>query len=215
MAFEVLHLRNITVTGCETKTPDEVISLSGLETGVSIFTVDTKKAMEALGNDPYIKPVSVSVIYPDSVNITIVERKEAAYIKKDNNVLIIDNEGWLLNILMNTDTATYLQVLGLNVDEYTVGKQLGAADTFQLLVLSKVLAEAEESGLGLLSIDVSIAADVILELDDGFTVELGDDMNLKEKFSLIKSAITELKGAGKAAGIIDVASALKAYYREK
>lgn len=215
MAFEVLHLRNITVTGCETKTPDEVISLSGLETGVSIFTVDTKKAMEALGYDPYIKPVSVSVIYPDSVNITIVERKEAAYIKKDNNVLIIDNEGWLLNILMNTDTATYLQVLGLNVDEYTVGKQLGAADTFQLLVLSKVLAEAEESGLGLLSIDVSIAADVILELDDGFTVELGDDMNLKEKFSLIKSAITELKGAGKAAGIIDVASALKAYYREK
>lgn len=215
VAFEVLHLRSITVTGCETKTPEDVISLSGLETGVSIFTVDTGKALEALRKDPYIKPVSVDIVYPDRVNITIEERKEAAYIKKDNIVFVIDKEGWLLNILMNTDTAPYAQVLGLNMDEFIVGKPLGAADMFQLLVLSKALTEAEASGLELVSIDIAIAADVILETKDGFTVELGDDMNLQKKFSLIKSAIAELKGRGKTSGIIDVASAANAYYREK
>jgi cell division septal protein FtsQ len=215
VAFEVLHLRYITVTGCEAKTPDEIISLSGLETGVSIFSVDTDKAMKALGGDPYIKPVSVTIVYPDRVNITVEERKEAAYIKKGGDVLIIDNDGWLLNILMNTDTVTYTQVLGLNLDEFTVGRQLGAADQFQLSVLSEVMTEADAEGLELVSIDVSIAADVILVIKEGFTVELGDDMNLKEKFSLIKSAASELKGMGKTSGIIDVASANGAYYREK
>ncbi len=215
VAFEVLHLRYITVTGCEAKTPDEIISLSGLETGVSIFGVDTDKAMKALGGDPYIKPVSVTIVYPDRVSITVEERKEAAYIKKGGDVLVIDNEGWLLKILMNTDTVTYTQVLGLNLGEYTVGKPLGAADTFQLMVLSKVLTEADAEGLELVSIDVSIAADVILETEEGFIIELGDDMDLEKKFSLVKSAASELKGMGKTSGIIDVASANGAYYREK
>lgn len=215
VAFEVLHLRQIKVAGCGIKTPEEIISLSGLETGVSIFSVDTQKAMEALGSDPYIKPVSVTIVYPDCASIIIEERKEAAYIKKGDDVLLIDSEGRLLKILMNTDTAPYTQVFGLNTDEFTVGKLLGVSDSFQLLILSKVLTEAGESGLDLVSIDVSIAADVILETKDGFTVELGDDMKLKEKFSLVKSVVAERKGMGKTSGIIDVASASKAYYREK
>ncbi len=215
VAFVVLHLRYITVSGCETKTPDEVISLSGLKKGVSIFSVDTRKALESLGGDPYIKPVSVTIIYPDRINITIEERKEAAYIKEGDDILVIDKEGWLLKILMSTDTAPYTQVLGLNMNEFTVGKPLGAADTFQLSVLSKVMTEAATSGLDIISIDVSIAADVTLEMKDGFTAELGDDMDLTEKFVLIKSSADELKGMGKTSGIIDVASAIEAYYREK
>lgn len=215
VAYEVLHLRSITVSGCENRSSEEIISLSGLKTGVSIFDINTDKAMEALSTDPYIKPVSVSIVYPDRVAITIKERKEAAYIKKDNAVLIIDDEGWLLNILMNTDTAPYPQVLGLNMDEFTVGKCLEAADTFQLYVLSKVLTAARLSGFELVSIDVSLAADVVLKMKDGFTVEIGDDMELEKKFGLIISAESQLKEMGKTSGIIDVASAVKAYYREK
>lgn len=215
VAFEVLHLRKITVTGCETRTEDEIISLSGLETGVSIFSVDTQSVKDALRSDPYIDPVDVSIVYPDCVKITIQERKEAAYIKKEDALLIIDSSGWLLRMLTGTDTVQYPEVKGAKLDELSVGKRISSSDTFQLDVLSRVLAQAAASEVGLLSIDLSYAADVVLEISDGFTVEIGDDTQLEEKFKVIKSAVAELKEMGKTGGIIDAASPPNAYYREK
>jgi cell division septal protein FtsQ len=215
VAFEVLHLRKIVVTGCETRSEDEIISLSGLETGVSIFDVDTQSVKDALGSDPYISPVDVSVVYPDCVKITIQERKEAAYIKKDGTLLIIDSEGWLLRILTTADAVQYPEVRGVNMDELTVGKRVCSADTFQLDVLSRVLGQARLSEVGIKSVDLTYAADVVIETDDGFFAEIGDDTQLDQKLKLLKSSIAELKEMGKAGGIIDVASAAEAYYREK
>lgn len=213
IAYEVLCVRTITVTGCEARTEQEVISLSGLKTGVSVFGVDTEKIMESLKADPYIKPVSVTIIYPDRLSITIEERKEAAYIKKDAALLIIDDECWLLRIAAG-ESAPYTQVFGITLDEMNVGERLGAVDPFQLDVLSNVMKQAADSEALLSGIDVSYAADVVLA-SDGFKVEIGDDTRLKEKFSLMLSAAGELKGMGKTGGVIDVASAGNAYYREK
>jgi cell division protein FtsQ len=214
VAFEVLHLRKIIVTGCEARSEDEIISLSGLSPGESIFSVDTEEVAEALSSDPYIKPVSVSVSYPDCVKITIQERKEAAYVNKEGTLLIIDGEGWLLKMLTNTDTAPYPEVKGLKVDELSVGKRLNS-DTFRLDVYSHVLSQAAASGLELKSMDLTYAADVVLELNNGYTVEIGDDTQLNEKFTLLDSAMAQLGEMGKTAGIIDIASAENAYYREK
>jgi cell division protein FtsQ len=215
VAYEILHVRNITVTGCETRTKEEIVALSGLEAGVSIFSVDTVKAADALMADPYIKPVSVMVIYPDCVNIEIEERKPAAYIKKDDALLIMDDECWLLEFLTGADIVPYPQALGLSLDELNVGQRLGTVDEFQLDVLSKVLIQAKESNVSLLSVDVSYAAGVVLTIKEGYTVELGDDTHLEEKFELMKLGVKEIEGMGKTGGIIDVASALRPYYREK
>lgn len=213
VAFEVLHLRSITVSGCETRSADEIIALSGLKTGVSIFNVDTGKAADAISLDPYIEPVDVSIVYPDRVKITIRERKEAAYIKKDDTLLIIDSGGWLLRIIPDTETVPYPEVKDANLDELNVGKRVSSTDTFQLDVLSRVLSQAAASEVGIKSVDLKYAADVVLEIDDGYTVEIGDDTQLEEKFERLKSAITELQGMGKTGGIIDAASPPNVYYR--
>jgi cell division septal protein FtsQ len=213
VAFEVLHVRKITVTGCETRGEDEIIALSGLETGVSVFSVDTQKAVDALGRDPYIEPVDVSIAYPDCVKVTIRERKEAAYIRKDDSLLIIDSKGWLLRILTGADAPPYPEVKGAKLDELSVGKRVNSTDTFQLDVLCEVLSQAGASEVGITSIDLTYAADVVLEINDGFTVEIGDDMQLEKKFEVLKSAMGKLKEMGKMGGIIDVASPPNAYYR--
>ncbi len=215
VAFEVLHVRKINVSGCETRSEDDIIALSGLETGVSVFIVDTQKAIDALSRDPYIEPVDVSISYPDCVKVTIRERKEAAYIKKEDTLLIIDSEGWLLRILTNQDAPPYPEVKGAVLDELSVGKRVSGADTFQFDVLSKVISQAGTSKVGLKSIDLKYAADVVLEINDGFIVEIGDDMKLGEKFELLKSSMARLKEMGKTGGVIDIASPPNAYYREK
>jgi hypothetical protein len=80
-------------------------------------------------------------------------------------------------------------------------------------VLSEVLSAAERNGIGLKSLDISIAADVVIEINEGYKVEIGDDTNLDYKFELMKKIIEELKGMDKTGGTIDVASGSGGYYR--
>ena len=215
VAYELFQIRNITVSGCETVSKDAVITSSGLKAGESIFSVDSKKVMDLIASDPYVKPVSVTVEYPDSVAITIKERKEAACIRRYDTILVIDDECYLLKVLSPSETVSYPEVTGLSLDGFNIGEMLHASDPFQLDVLSSVLSESDASGIGLKSIDLSIAADVTLEINDGYTVELGDDTNLEKKFQLIEASARELQGKGKTGGIIDVVSANEAYYRQK
>ena len=214
VAFQVMKVRIITVKGCETLNEESIIALSGIETGQSILTIDTTKVMDAISAEPYVKPVSVDIVWPDCIEITIKERKEAAYIQKDDTLLVIDDECHLLKVLMQTETLSYPSVTGLQLDEYRVGERLVSGDTYQLDVLSEMMKAADANGVGLQNIDMSVAADVVLTTTDGYTVEMGDDTQIQKKFSLFKEAISELQAMGKTGGIIDVASAKKAYYRE-
>ncbi len=214
VAWQVLKVRKINTLGCELMSEESIVLLSGLEYGQSIFSVDTQEVMEKLDTDPYIKPESVEIIYPDCVEITIKERKEAACIEKGDTLLIIDEECCLLRIIEDGQVP-YTRVYGLNVDKLIVGERLGTSDTFKMDVLSRVLTAAGQSEVAALSIDVTLTADVIMEIDGGFTVELGDDTELGTKFSLIESSVKQLAETGKTGGIIDVASASAVYYREK
>jgi len=213
--YELMHLRKITVAGCETKTEEEIISMTGLEMGKSMLEINTEEIEDSIGADPYIKTVSVTSVFPDRIAIKIEERKETACIKNGEALLVFDEEGWLLKILTDTDTAPYTLVLGLQLNESKVGSRLGAADIFQLDVLSSVLKEAKAASIALKSIDISFAAYVTLETENGFTVELGNDMLLPEKFRLLASAMAEIIKMQKTGGIIDVASGSNVYYREK
>ena len=215
VAYEVLQVRKVYVEGCETITEDKVFSLSGLKLDESIILVDTQKVMDAISADPYIKPVSVTIKYPDTINITIEERKEAVYVRNADLILILDKEGYLLKIVSQTESLPGIEVTGLPTDGFTIGKRVGSSDIFKVDELSKLLEMAEYSGIALTSVDLSLATDVIVKIEDGYTVEIGDDNNLEEKFNLVKSSVKELEEMGKIGGIIDVASAKNVYYREK
>jgi cell division septal protein FtsQ len=214
VAYELFKVRKITVTGCETRSQDDIITLSSLEYDESIFLVDKQEVMDALALDPYIKPVEVQIKYPDNVLITIEERKEAACIEKDGAFVVIDHEGWVLRVVMTHEEAPYLLVTGLPADSVEVGNQIGTSDTFKIGVLTRVLDALAQAGFAVNTIDVSLAADIVITLSDSLIVELGDDTNLSEKFRLVEASKQEIAQLGKTGGILDVSSVKNAYYRE-
>jgi hypothetical protein len=214
VAYEIFTVRYINVNGCKTLSADSVVALSGIKKGELVFDVNTKKVTEAIGTNPYLKPVSVKVEYPNKVDITVQERKEAAYLQEGSTVLLIDDECWLLKINNGANTGN-TEVTGISLGAYKIGERLNASDDYQLDMLSEVLKEIESSGAVVKSIDMSIAADVVLKFDNGFKAEIGDDTGLDNKFKLIKSSIEKLKSLGKTGGTIDVVTGTNAYYREK
>lgn len=213
VAYELFQVRKITVLGNETRSQDEIVTLSGLEYEKSIFLVDKQAALDALASDPYIKPVSIEFKYPDNVVITIEEREEAACIEKDNTYVIIDREGWVLRLATDLSEAEYAHVTGLPADTVEVGRQLGTRDTFKIGVLTRLLDAFDSAGITPTVIDVSLAADIVLTLPDGLFVEIGDDTQLDEKMKLMEASQKELAKEGRLGGVLDVSSVNNAYYR--
>ena len=215
VAYMIFRVREVAVLGCETLDAQTVATQSGLEYGQNIFLLDKQAVMDALAKDPQIKPVSVEVQYPDRVIITVQERKPAAYINKNGTILVIDNEGWVLQVIAQPDGSERPLIYGLQADAFEVGQQLTSGDKFRLEVMTRVLQAAEAGGINLDSMDVTLAADVTIVTSDGLTVELGDDTELDAKISLVNASVKEIKALGKESGILDVSSVDKAYFREK
>lgn len=214
VAYQLFQVRQITVTGCETRGTDEIIALSGLELDTSIFKVDRQAVMDGIAGDAYLKPVGVEIKYPDNVVIAVEERKEAAVIEKDNAYVVIDREGWVLRFATDYGEAPYPLVDGIGADTALVGRQIGTKDSFKIGELTRLLDAFASHGIEPERIDVSLAADVVLTLFGGLTVELGDDTQLDEKIALIEASRSEIAKMEKTGGILDVSSVKKAYYRE-
>jgi len=215
VVYKLFQVRKVTVTGCEAIAPQEVAEITGIENGQSVFLIDTEAAIEALNNDPRLKPLDIVITYPDRVTVSVEERKETAYVEKDGVLLAIDGECHVMRAVNNTSEPLYPRVFGLKMDTFDIGKRLGVGDTFQLDVLSRTLVGMADTGIGLYGIDVAWPANIVVQTKDGYTVELGDDTRLNEKLSMAQKAIIELESRGFSGGVLDVSSVTKAYYREK
>ena len=92
------------------------------------------------------------------------------------------------------------------MDVFEVGKTLGCGDKFMLVVTERLISELRESTLDVISIDVSLAANIVLETKQGLSIEIGDDTNLSAKLKLAEATIKELGLSDNNGGILDVSA---------
>ena len=209
--FQLFRVRSIMIEGSASEA--YIKSICGIEKGDSVFLVDKQAALDAIETDPWLKAVSVSVVYPDKIKIQAEQRQIAAYIKKEDVILAIDKECIVLRT-EQTEKTDFPLITGVKMDVFEVGKVIGCPDVFMIGVLERLLAILEDSELRITQIDASFAANLVVKTNEGLMIELGDDTELPQKLKLAGAAIEELKKRGYTFGILDVSSVTTAYYRE-
>lgn len=210
VCYQLFRVRAINVVG--SASADYVRKLSEIELGESIFLVDKQSALEKIEAEPWIKVVDVSIAYPDKVEIKADKRQIAAYVVYNDMLLAIDGECVVLNVGEIKEVDMPL-IEGVQMDVFEVGKTLGCGDKFMLVVTERLIMELGESTLDVISIDVSLAANIVLETKHGLSIEIGDDTNLSAKLKLAEATIKELGLSDKNGGILDVSAVSNAYYR--
>jgi cell division protein FtsQ len=214
ISYKLFRVRHFSVNGCDTLKEASVVASSGIEYDDIIFCINKPAALESIGENPMVKPVSVDIDWPDTVVITIEERKPAAYVVKEDALIVIDDEGYVLEVLLQTEEYDLVQAAGLQISRFQIGERLGAEDTFRLDVLSRVLKQTADAELDIARIDVTQTAAIRLETADGLTIEMGDDMQIQHKMQLAMAALDDLGEMVSSTGVLDVASGSVAYYRE-
>ncbi len=117
-------------------TPEEVVNISGAETGGNLFLhAQEDKIRENLLQDPYFTEVVVKRKVPNTLVIEVKERRQIAAIKYGDSFVVVSEDG---TVLRKTDLDPLLTVLtGLTISKMKEGEKVKAVER---RTLSKTLS---------------------------------------------------------------------------
>ena len=215
LAGNVFIVREIVVEGNQNLSDADVIRMSGLSIGDSIFRVDAQNAMHNLASYGQAKALGVSTQLPDTVVISVEERTPGAYVDCYGVVLVLDDEGVMMERVNALPGDSLVYVTGVKPTRYSVGSAIATDVKGQVEAMSAALTAIRQAGA------VSMVSELNVENPDnmyliarsGMVVVLGNSENLDNKLVLASAAISDLQARGVTQGQINVRSGKYADFR--
>jgi len=93
---KVFAIERVEIEGNELLSDERIRSMTRLQNGLSIWSIDLETAEKAIESVGYIDEVVVKRKLPDVVQVQIKEKKPIALLRHQNNLYCIDPEGQVL-----------------------------------------------------------------------------------------------------------------------
>ncbi|WMM23354.1 FtsQ-type POTRA domain-containing protein [Tissierella sp. MB52-C2] len=185
-------INNIKVTGNSKLTKDNIISASSIKLGENIFKISTKLGNENLEKLSYVKDVKIKRKFPREIIINITERKEIIQIKEISSFILVDIEGYILDIV-DTENDKLPQLRGLNTEYEKIGDNIFSLEKDNMGIelikegqAAKLLSKFKE-------INMENIGDVNIKLFNGITVAFGALDNVKYKLGLLDTILKDIE----------------------
>ncbi|MGL4634950.1 MAG: cell division protein FtsQ/DivIB [Beijerinckiaceae bacterium] len=115
-------IRTVDVTGVSELTKEEILTASGLTPSGSLLFVDVAQIRANVKAVPLVAEATVRKLYPDRVNITVVEREPFALWQQEGTVSVVSADGTVIDNLSDKRYLKLPHVVGpgarLRVREY-------------------------------------------------------------------------------------------------
>jgi cell division septal protein FtsQ len=168
--FGICDVREVVITGNRRAEAAELVALSQLHRGQTIFSIPAQRIRRQLETHPWVKEASVKRIFPHTIALEIVERPVVAWCQSgvdDKRVAIA--EGGV--VVEDADVLeTTLQVMGARSSGWEPGDKLLDPGVAELLDL---LADGV-CGVRVQKVDVTDLRSIELFLENDVRVRLGD-----------------------------------------
>ena len=190
------NIKEITASGNEKITSEELVSLSGILLEENIFKIRKSGAEQTIKENAYIEQVAIKRKLPDKIEIQVVERKPSLMITFANAYVYINNQGYMLEVSPNALKLPILTGFSTPEEEIRAGNRLCSEDLQKLEHVLQIIKSAESNGLEekVTKINIADKQNYVLELNtEKKKVYLGDDSNLSTKMLYIVSILEENK----------------------
>ena len=142
-------VNQVSVSGNERYSAQEIIEVSGVEQGDNLILMDKYRIAEKLYTKlPYITEVRINRQFPDTLLVEVVETKAVAVIKGGSSNWLMDSNGKLLEVIGSAATKQYLSLEGLSAVDPAISGKLKLSEespisTDRLLELLSELAQRD------------------------------------------------------------------------
>lgn len=173
-------------------TESYIKSLSTINIGQNIYSINKKEITESIKTESYVESVKIKRKLPNIVEIEIEERAPKFQLEDNGQYIYVDNQGYILE--KSTEKNDCILIKGYTSTDTTDGNRLNNDDLKRLSGVLKILQEAENNGLksDITSIDISDDSDYKIYFDGLYKMaHLGDTSALNEKMTYIKKILEE------------------------
>lgn len=175
-AFRATIVRHISVTGSNVYGEAQILSMSGVRPGKSIFFYSEKQIKDDINSIPDLRVVSVKKAYPNDIGVVVADITAYAAILSPNGVYtLISDDGYVLSMGESSDhgliTIEGMTGIGFALNTY-IDKQ---NNTIRTVGAVRLLQAIESSPLAphVRSIDLSSSQYVTLTCDGDYSIVLG------------------------------------------
>ena len=194
---------------------EDIIKISGAETGDSLVLVSKRKTEEAIEKLlPYIGNAQVRRKYPSTLRIIVEDTSAAFAIDAAGGYILLNEE---FKVLETSDKVPSgcAKVIGIPVQSADSGATVKFTDEgykSRIETIKSAFYDAEMSGIT--KIDISNIANIKVTVDGRFTLVMGTLTQLREKLIMAQKTIEkETEDNPNAKVIIDLTDPDRAYVR--
>lgn len=186
-------LSDIVVIGNDQYSSDYIIELSGLKLGTHMLFCDLDQAEANISEEPYLQVESITYIFPSRIRIVVSERKEVAGIVGLDNNVIIDKNGYVLDMSGGTDLTGLIQVTGVSMTGFQLGQKIGQDNDFSTATLVELISALEEYSLtdSIQSIDLTTPLAITMVASNGLKIQVGQATDLASKMDVLSRLLPE------------------------
>lgn len=204
----LFKIDTIQVVGESRYDPQEIIQLSGVEKGENLVTIDTQKGEAAIAAKmPYLESVRIKRQLPSTVNIEITEAKAAGCIAYDNQYVIINSAGKVLELAQAPLDGVPV-IKGVVVKEAALSQKVVLEDETSLTLISEIEAARASAGLTpVTEFDLTNPVSPTITYDGRIIIKLGIPTDLEYKLQTAVAVLNseDMKTAQR--GTLDVSLA--------
>jgi len=194
-------------------TKDDIINLSEINIGDNIFYVSFYKAKKNILSNPYVKTVKLRRKLPNSIEISVTERKEAVYFQS-SSYYILDNTGVFLR--KSSEAPNLLNIKGIEDKVLYDKNSISFKDKRYSDAIEKftILNSSNSSKYLFKAIDIGSLVNIKLYINN-MEIRLGNEDDLLNKINIAIN-IMDKDGISMEKGYIDVSySGNPVFYIEK
>jgi cell division protein FtsQ len=181
---ELFSIVDVRVEGEQDLSQEDVLFLTKLNKGRSIFQVNQKEVRENLLRSPQIASARVKIQLPNRVLIEITERRPACLLLYQDNLLVVGEDSIVIGVKDENEPIELPVVTGIQLSRVQCGERITSP---KFKTAMEILMFADDGLREILSeIDLTNYR-LLLDLPNwrrSLRVELGDGENIEEKIAL-------------------------------
>ena len=209
----LFDVKTLSITGNERVSTDTIRQASGIMLGVNTLKVDLQKVEQQISTIAFIDTVQAVRKFPNTIEITVTENQECAYIPFIGNYVGIDEKGKILEIKPQETAVGLPVILGAELVGFSIGTTIELKDESKLDTILQMIKQISinEITAKVKRIDVSDLNDIKLILDTETVVNFGDTKELTYKLSFLKQVLAQPDE--KRGGVLDLSNPEKVTYK--
>ncbi|MEQ8716045.1 MAG: FtsQ-type POTRA domain-containing protein [Acidimicrobiales bacterium] len=186
----LLAVDTVTVEGAVRSDPTVVAEVAGIEEGASLLTLDLADAREAIVALPWVAEVASERSWSGEVVFTVTERTPVAAVAAGQWWAVVDIAGRVLEV-HEAPPAGLETVVGVTAPA-APGAWLATRDLAAVAVAARAAGDVVV-GAATRSVAVDEQGAVVLDLEQGGRVLMGDDRQLEEKLTAVRTFLLDVE----------------------